>query len=651
MPGLVRVSAPAPDGHHLMEPTQIEMGATENMKRLGAAFVLALLAIPLVGVGVATAADSDGQTGSNSATVGIRTATQEAGDDRGSYEFEIFPSGVLRDFVAVANYRDEPIHIRLLARDASTVTGSSYAVQSSAENPNDVGAWITLKKDVLRLPPHTEKIVPFEIGVPVGAQPGDHSGAILVSLLTEDPKPEGGTVIVDHRVGMKVALRVPGDLSPELSVSDLKVQWKGGLALSGAGGAVVSYTVHNTGNVIMRATQDVEFSRALGLPTTAAALPAIEQILPGGSMEITEVVPGLFGAGPMKATVTLHPEAVDQALAGQAKNVTETVSFKAWPWVLLAWLVAALSLIGLGGWFIRRRRLQRKNAAHAGGPRPSGSHAKKVRALTRIVAVSVAGLTVLVSGGFGSAAQASDVPQWKASTSLKEGTAGQPFDVVTSGGCPKKATNIVGFGFGQGFPKEGAVVIANGDAGVTQDSSFVAPLADNLNGLMALQPNPKPFKGTYRFVVSCVEAMDPYHSYGDYVVAIAFDNPGHWKVKPALSSTSGPVSTEEPDGAADEADPGPGKDKNKGKKSAKADTKKDSDEAKDNEGASDESDQEASAERAAAATGVVSAESVSASSGEDGMPWWLPVGIGTAVLLGIPLALRRSGLAVLKRKQ
>ena len=45
----------------------------------------------------------------------------------------------------------------------------------------------------------------------------------------------------------------------------------------------------------------------------------------------------------------------------------------------------------------------------------------------------------------------------------------------------------MGWGFGQGFPKSGAVVIANGDAGVAADAGFSAPLADNLNPGMGVR--------------------------------------------------------------------------------------------------------------------------------------------------------------------
>ena len=325
------------------------------MNRLGAATVLALLVATLPSGGAALAADEADGTSRNAATVGIRTANQQSGDDRGKYEFEIFPSGVLRDFVAVANYRDEPIRVRLLARDATSVTGTAYAVQSSAEKPRDVGAWIDLKKQSIRLPAHTEKIVPFEISVPDDARPGDHAGAILVSLLAKQAKPTGGTVVIDHRVGMKVAVRVPGELRPELSVENMSVAWGGVTSFLGRGDATLRYTVLNTGNVVMRATQEVRFARPGGLRGTSGNVPPIDEILPGGTVDVIRVVPGLFGAGPMTATLALRTEPADPALSGGAGDVSEKVSFSAWPGVLIGWIAAVLLIVGGGGWFGRRR--------------------------------------------------------------------------------------------------------------------------------------------------------------------------------------------------------------------------------------------------------------------------------------------------------
>ena len=169
----------------------------------------------------------------------------------------------------------------------------------------------------------------------------------------------------------------------------------------------------------------------------------------------------------------------------------------------------------------------------------------------------------------------------------------------------------------------------------------MAPLADNLTGLMALQPNPKPLAGTYRFVVSCIEAMEPYKSYGDYVTAIDFDKPGNWKVKAASGLESGPVAGAETGGSE------PGK---SGSRKGR-DKKSDKESAGDKDPGGSKGDalpaegDQVLRDRAAAATGVLGADAVS----DDSTPWWVLPGVGLAVLGGIPLALRRSGLKLSRR--
>ena len=513
------------------------------MRRPIAAVALATLAAGLL-IGTARA-DERHSAPKSAATVGVRTGTANGGDDRGVFEYEVLPKGVVQDWVAVSNYRYKPIKVRLFAKDATTTSTSSFAVQRSADTPHDVGAWVALKKNRLTLPPRSEISVPFQLGVPFNATPGDHAGAIVVSLLAREPKPGGGSIIVDHRVGMRIHLRVPGDLKPQLEIENLHVDWDGVGNLLGRGDAVVTYTVRNTGNVRMNATGEVELRRAPGLPSVSGKLPPVEDILPGGAISVTRTIKSVLGTGPMKAAVTLHPMPVDPALADTVTEVGVSTTFQAWPLRLVV-IVAGLLLLLLGGGIARRRRRSPKPKESVVDNTPVPAEDEQPGGvLVRALVIAVLSLI-----GLAQPAHAAESDTWQAKLSKKDGVSGEPFDLLTSGGCPAPATNVVGFGYGTGFPKEGAVVVSNTDVGVTPEGPFRAPLVDSMTNLMTLQPNPKPLSGVYEFVLRCIEAEWPDKSYGEYVVSIAFDRPGHWKVLPPLTKEHGPstgVSTTEPD--------------------------------------------------------------------------------------------------------
>lgn len=538
------------------------------MNKLSARIVAGLaLALVAAVVGVAPSASAvtraEEPKADQGASVGLRTATASGGDRRGHYDFEIPPRGRVVDYVAVSNLRYEPITVRLFGKDATTTTDTAFAIQESEEKPADVGAWLSLGRQRVTLPPRSETIIPFQLGVPFNAEPGDHAGAIVVSLLAKKPKAGGGNVIVDHRVALRVLLRVPGELEPELTVTGVEASWDSPGTALGRGDAVVTYTVRNTGNIRLSATGGVELDRRLG-PSVDAPTAPIDEIQPGGEMQVRQRIADVLGTGPATARVILDPTPVDPKLAElEVPAAKSSASFWAVPWILVAIVLAVLLALTGGGLYDRRRRRARRAAMTPTG----GSHRSEVvpdsrpaepalnrgrRARLARLAAAFASATVLVVPT-GSAGAADEPEVWQATLSVRQGTDNVPIDLITTGGCPLPGTNVVGFAYGTGFPKEGGVVIGNGDAGVDARGPFRMPLVASLAQLMAEQPKPKPFSGTYRLELRCV-TPDLATVTGRYVVALRFTGPHRWKVAPPLTTDKGPV-TNATDAPAPSGDP------------------------------------------------------------------------------------------------
>ncbi|MCX6397522.1 MAG: hypothetical protein NTV23_13635 [Propionibacteriales bacterium] len=499
----------------------------------------------------APAPDADVQ---NRTTVGIRTATDGVPDNRARYEYEILPKKSKQDAVAVYNYSLKPVTVRLLARDATSTPDGEFSTQPSSEAPQDVGAWIALSKTELRLKPRQVAIVPFQVGVPFNATPGDHTGSILVSLLAKEPKPGSSDVVVEHRVGLRVYLRVPGTLKPELAVQDLKASYTGGWKSLGFGRSEVDYTVRNTGNVRLSARQQVEMLRSFGLSSASRNPAEIKELLPGGFVQVHQEFGGTWAVGSVTSQVTLEPAGFDQSVQDVPPVVKETSVF-VFPWLLAVILVLFALAVGL--WFRRKRRGAQVLAAAgtpqsgttvpadalaepvaAGAGRPVGGKRRLTRSALALGASVV--LVALVTGGTPAAHAAdADPPVWKAVVVAKSGGADDPIELQTSGGCPQPADSILGKVYGKGFPKDGENVIGNTKAGVNPLGPFPAPLVYSMKEFMSEQDRPVALEGTYRFVVTCRTAKFP-KSYGDYVAEIRFTSPTSWVAAKPVTTKVGP---------------------------------------------------------------------------------------------------------------
>lgn len=116
-----------------------------------------------------------------------------------------------------------------------------------------------------------------------------------------------------------------------------------------------------------------------------------------------------------------------------------------------------------------------------------------------------------------------------------------PLDLLTSGGCPAPATNVVARVFGKGFPAGGQIVVGNTDAGVRRGSAFSVVPGDTLRAFAALQPTPAVLSGSYRVVVSCQEALGSV-SLGDYVGTLVFSSPRSYTARnPAVRPVPAPA--------------------------------------------------------------------------------------------------------------
>ncbi|MFI8822590.1 WxL protein peptidoglycan domain-containing protein [Streptomyces sp. NPDC053431] len=259
------------------------------------------------------------------------------------------PGTTVTDKVTVANKTTAPLTFLLYGADAyNTERDGGFAVRTRQEKQTGAGAWIRPELDRVTVPPRSAVTVPYTLTVPADAEPGDHPGALVA--LDERIARGGGAVAlgVQRAVGARVYLRVGGPTVPALSVEDVTLDQDRPLVPgAGTSSAVLSYTLHNRGNVTLNPKVALKaqgvFGRTL-LSRDLERLPA--ELLPRQRIRLTERWAGSPQLDWGEVTLT-----------ATAKDVRETgrVSFLALPWFPAA-VLAAGALAGLLGLRIRRHR-------------------------------------------------------------------------------------------------------------------------------------------------------------------------------------------------------------------------------------------------------------------------------------------------------
>lgn len=252
------------------------------------------------------------------------------------------PGTTLTDQVTVTNKTAALLTFRLYAADAyNTERDGGFAVRTQQEKQHGVGAWARPERDRVTVPARSSVTVPYTLTVPEGAEPGDHPGALVA--LDERVSPSSGSVAVSvqQAVGARVYLRVNGPTVPALSVEDVRLTHAKPLVPgTGESSTLISYTLHNRGNVTLNPKVALKAEGLFGRDLLSRDLKKIpSELLPRQKIRLTE----RWADAP-------HLEWGDVRLTASARGVRESAgaSFFALPWLVAAVLAAAFA--GTGVW-------------------------------------------------------------------------------------------------------------------------------------------------------------------------------------------------------------------------------------------------------------------------------------------------------------
>jgi hypothetical protein len=347
---------------------------------------------------IVTSAPTQNNTPAPAAAFGLQAAAQGKPDTRLRYEYAATPGGVVKDQVAVVNIGATPLSLDLYAADATTAADGSFALNAPGVKPTQVGAWLSLDSPgKVTVPARTSKgpsykFVNFTLTVPKNATPGDHAGAIVVSLTA---KADGGKVNENlvQRVGYRVYARVSGTLHPNLSIQKLSATYKGPFLANPfghAGSLTVKYRVYNSGNVSLGARQTISEKPAVGnkqtvtsvMPASNAvkvAFPDIPSLLPGSFVDVTQVLHDVPPGYKIDVKVVLTPVVPDGQSDPNAGPFTASTSVWAMTWLPTSVVGVAL-LAAAGLWFWRRWLRKTTARARHGAKASKNAKPKKEKA-------------------------------------------------------------------------------------------------------------------------------------------------------------------------------------------------------------------------------------------------------------------------------
>ena len=295
------------------------------------------------------------------------------GAPRGAFKFLIVPGQKANDVVSVYNLANVPLDLKVYATDGFTNGQGTFAALTLDKAAQDAGNWVSLdipKKSVLRVPPRSRVDVPFAVNVPKDATPGDHFGAMVVSLSSEAANASGTLLDVDSRVISKIDIRVAGDVKPQLTIESLSASFAGTMNPIHSGSALVSFQVKNTGNIVQRGRIQVDLKSLAG-PSPDPVIAEIPTLTPGSTIDISVPFASVWPLVRYTVTASVTPlaEVGDPVGATQSSETT----FWALPLAQVGLLLLIAAIIAAVKAAMNRRRRTRPRGGRHGAVPPQSS--------------------------------------------------------------------------------------------------------------------------------------------------------------------------------------------------------------------------------------------------------------------------------------
>jgi hypothetical protein len=314
-----------------------------RLRRLAAIVTLLALVLVTHAAGPASSAGNDEFSVQPSAPAGT--------EHRPWFIYEMQPGQIFQDSVDVENFSENELTLAFYASDGFTLPGGGgFAALNEGEDVTGAGTWLTLPVDGVTLGPLEGATIPFQIKVPIDAEPGDHAAVILASDPVGNESDEGDedspiNIAVRNRVGTRIYVRVTGPLEPSLRVDDITIVHDRSINPLTEGTATITYVVSNTGNIRLSEDIQVKVKGLFGRTVKTLEPRNFPDVLPDGAIVVTEIVEGLN---------PWEPLSVEVSAVARETSTSRSTTFYPVPWPTVILLLLAISLFAAWLWLRRR---------------------------------------------------------------------------------------------------------------------------------------------------------------------------------------------------------------------------------------------------------------------------------------------------------
>lgn len=296
-----------------------------------------------------------GSTAAGQLTWGVGPAHADSTPARTAFTYAVEPGWRIPDAVRITNFTNTALSLQVYAQDGLTTHDGGFDLLSGDQAASDLGTWVRIHARSVTVPARSRIDVPFLIEVPADARPGDHAGGIVAAIVDQRRSINDQVVRFEQRVGARLYLRLPGEITAGLAVEDLRVTYETSMNPLNPGLARLTYTVRNVGNVRLGAQPTARVRDLAGLHSREATGAPVNQILPGQVVTVVQDLPGVWPLLRLRAEAGAQPLPPPEAAAAAAA-ATQPASHDFWavPWPVLALVVAVTAAVVL-----RRRRRSR----------------------------------------------------------------------------------------------------------------------------------------------------------------------------------------------------------------------------------------------------------------------------------------------------
>lgn len=236
----------------------------------------------------------------------------------GSYfELTMSPGETRQIEVELANLGEETVDARAFAADAYTIINGGLGVRLDGEPTSGATHWLDYPAETLTLEPGAAIVRTIEVSVPDDVTPGEYLTALVIQNAVPTGADNSGGVSVKqvNRQAIAVAIDVPGERAPELTIGSAE-------HLMVAGLSVIRTGVENPGNVRLRPSGEFTLIGPDGAEISRLPI-AMDSVYAGTDTRIEVSLPELLPAGDY--TVSLWLEDSEYGARAEAQSLLVSI--------------------------------------------------------------------------------------------------------------------------------------------------------------------------------------------------------------------------------------------------------------------------------------------------------------------------------------